>query len=191
MTTMGERLHPRGLFGRIDGVEIPFLGTGRAGSFDVPVDWVTAKTADLPGRYRTSSLDGSAPLDSSARRVPRSDVSDLRQWDWFVLFEGEWFRVLNERGGKFLISTHWYSRAVADPRWSGDHHSGWDQWVDAEDAQIQAVSYPAGAKPAAPPRVRPGDMTFVRIGEACTRAASSVFWMGTGSSCSAVSGIGF
>lgn len=40
--------HPPGLFGHIGGVEVALLTITRAGTFGAPVDYVTARRADVP-----------------------------------------------------------------------------------------------------------------------------------------------
>jgi len=129
-------LHPRGKFARIRGQEVPVYGTARAGSFGIPVDSVSVPREYAPAGV--TELPGGSPNRYDVIVVPRSEVSDLVIWDWFVLFRGEWYRVENERDGKFLIWMHDYDKAQKDPNWHGEQYNGWDRWISAAGAKLRA-----------------------------------------------------
>lgn len=70
--------HPPGLFGHIGGVEVALLTITRAGTFGAPVDYVTARRADVPAGTPEVSVDHAGPAELI--RVPISVVDQLARW---------------------------------------------------------------------------------------------------------------
>lgn len=135
-------LHPRGLFGRIEGHEVPLLSLGDAGLFGAQVDWVSLDRGHLPRGVAT--LPHSGLSGPSTVLVARQLVQDIRSWHWYVFCEGEWCWVGNVRDGDVLIHTDSTILASSDPAWEGHRNDGWHRWVAAEGLQIEARSEPIG-----------------------------------------------
>ncbi|WP_218681989.1 hypothetical protein [Microbacterium sp. BF1] len=64
--------HPPGLFGHIGGVEVALLSITQAGTLGAPVDYVTARRADVPAGTPEVSVDRADSADLI--RVPISVV---------------------------------------------------------------------------------------------------------------------
>lgn len=134
----GDGAHPRGLFGLVDGRELPFVSWGSAGSGGVPVDYVSARLEDAP-QY-AGRLLGTTPPRPGYVRIPVTDVNDLRQWDWFVVFEGTRYEVGQVRDGKFLIGTD--DQALAQSGgWEGSLRDGWRRWIDPSGLPVTVESH--------------------------------------------------
>lgn len=136
----GDGLHPRGLFGRIGGHEIPLLSMGEAGLFDAPVGWVSLDREHLP--RGTATLPHSGLSGASTVMVDRELVRDVRSWQWYVLYGGEWWWVGSVRDGDVLIHTDSALVAASDPAWEGHRNDGWHRWVPADQLEIEARSEP-------------------------------------------------
>lgn len=140
MTAIGEGLHPRGLFGVIQGVEVPLIGAMSAGSFGVPVESVSLREENAP--RGVTVLPYSGPETPGVVSIPRSEVVDPVAWDWYAWVDGEWCWVGNIRDGKLLVATGSSVTASMDPDWEGDYYNGWDRWIDAEGVELKAQSRP-------------------------------------------------
>lgn len=135
-----RNLHPRGLFGVLDGIEVEFSGTGRAHPPATLVDYAVARRADVPPS--TQEAAGSRPSDADIILVPRSSIEGLARWKWTVTFEGAPYDVVMEQDGRFLISTP--STRVADrsEEWEGSFHDGWVRWIDPTGLTVTAERHP-------------------------------------------------
>lgn len=135
-----EARHSRGLFGLLDGIEVPFLGYSRAGVFGVAVEYVAANRADVAHSY--PGLEGTTPPPAGVVRVPASAVTDLTQWDWFVVVDGVRQMVLDVRGPQFLIGTGDSRVAALSDDWDGSEREGWYRFVDADGLDVTVEHHP-------------------------------------------------
>ena len=133
-----SELHPRGLFGIVDDVELSFYGWTSAGTFGTPVDHVDARTEDVP--QGVTLVEGYRKTPGIVS-IPISEVEDLRQWDWFVVFEGVRYRVVSERDGKFLISTGDSAVAAKSAEWDGNFRDDWMRWIDPSGLPVTVESH--------------------------------------------------
>ncbi|UTT51302.1 hypothetical protein [Microbacterium maritypicum] len=131
--------HPPGLFGHIGGVEVALLTITRAGTFGAPVDYVTARRADVPAGTPEVSVDHAGPAELI--RVPISVVDQLARWWWTVRLNGGEYQASQMRDGKVLIGTT-DSRFVWGAGWDGNVRDGWQRWVDAEGLDATATRHP-------------------------------------------------
>ncbi|KHK97198.1 hypothetical protein LK09_13160 [Microbacterium mangrovi] len=138
--TIGEGLHPRGLFGVSQGVEVPLLGMMSAGSFGVPVESVSLRVEDAPPGVTVLPFSG--PETPGVISIPRSEVTDAVGWTWYAWVDDEWCWVANIRDGKLLVATGSSLTAAKDPAWEGDRYNGWDRWIDPAGVELKAESRP-------------------------------------------------
>lgn len=131
--------HPVGLFGFIRGVEVELLSSARAGTFGVPVDYVTARRDAVP--EGTPEVAGGNPAAEDVIRVPRSEVDGLVRWTWTVVIDDVEYPVQAVRDGRAAIVTR-DSRLVWGDEWEGNARDGWARWVDIEGLQVTAHPRP-------------------------------------------------
>lgn len=132
--------HPVGLFGFIRGTEVEFLAAATAGTFGVPVDYVTARRDAVPPGTPEVSDDRPAPDDLV--RVAASEVDDLVRWTWTAVLDGAEYGVQAVRDGRAAIVTR-DSRLVWGDGWEGNVRDGWARWVDVDDLEVTAHRHPA------------------------------------------------
>ncbi len=131
-------LHPRGLFGHIEGREVPLLSLGDAGLSGAQEEWVSMDRGQIPRGVAT--LPHSGLSGPSTVMVARRLVRDIRSWEWYVHYDDQWFWVGNVRDGRLLIQTDSTVVASSDPAWEGHRNDGWHRWVAADGLQIEARS---------------------------------------------------
>lgn len=131
--------HPPGLFGHIGGVEVALLSITQAGTLGAPVDYVTARRADVPAGTPEVSVDRADSADLI--RVPVSVVDQLARWWWTVRLDGGEYQASQMRDGQVLIGTS-DSRFVWGDGWDGNVRDGWQRWVDAEGLDATATRHP-------------------------------------------------
>lgn len=132
---MVRELHQRGMFAFVDDVEVPIIGSGSAGTGGTPVDWVTIPRVCLPPGWAPLPADDVPGAPNV--RIRRSSVRDVRLWDWYALFDGEWCWVGNVREGQLLIQAG-PSAASSDPSWEGNVRDGWHRWVNIDDVEVES-----------------------------------------------------
>jgi hypothetical protein len=133
-------LHPRGLFGHIEGREVPLLPWGDAGLFGAQEDWVSMERRHLP--RGVVALPHSGLSGASTVMVARRLLRDIRSWKWYVRYDDEWCWVGNVRDGDLLIHTDSAMVASSAPAWEGHRNDGWHRWVAADGLEIEARSEP-------------------------------------------------
>ena len=138
MSNEPSKAHPPGLFGHIGGVEVALLSFARAGTFGVPVDYVTARRADVPAGTPEVAVD--RPDSCDVIRVPMSEVEQLSRWTWTVRLDGGEYEASQLRDGQVLIGT-FDSRFVWGDGWDGNVRDGWQRWIDAEGLDVTATRH--------------------------------------------------
>jgi len=132
---MVRELHQRGMFAFIEDAEVPIIGSESAGTGGTSVDWVTIpRVCPRPGwiPLPADNVPGAPNV-----RIPRSSVRDVRVWDWYALFGGEWCWVWNAREGELLIQAG-ASAASSDPSWEGNARNGWHRSVNIGDVEVKS-----------------------------------------------------
>ncbi|WP_156138801.1 hypothetical protein [Microbacterium mangrovi] len=124
----------------INGVEVPLVGTMRAGVFGVPVDSVSLRAEDAPPGVTV--LPDFGPSAPGIISIPRSEVADAVEWNWYAWVDEDWCWVANIRDGKLFVSTVVSATAAKNPEWEGDRYNGWGRWIDPEGVELKAESRP-------------------------------------------------